>query len=120
MLMTAEPETTTIRTRTFTGPALSEIAFPLGGIGTGTVSLGGRGELRDWEIFNRPGKGRFLPFTFFAVWARPDGGTAIAGVLERRLTPPYVAAKGLPVDRACGLPRLDEARFVGEYPFARI
>jgi len=28
------------------------IALPLGGIGTGTVSLGGRGDLRDWEIMN--------------------------------------------------------------------
>ena len=35
---------------------LSAIALPLGGIGTGTVSLGGRGELRDWEIVNRPAK----------------------------------------------------------------
>jgi hypothetical protein len=40
--------------RSFTGAQLGEIAFPLGGIGTGTVSLGGRGDLRDWEIFNRP------------------------------------------------------------------
>src|SRR4029453_18717021 len=53
--------------RTFTGDALSEIAFPLGGIGTGTVSLGGRGQLRDWEIFNRPAKGRTLPFSFIAL-----------------------------------------------------
>lgn len=36
------------RMREFTGAALAQIAFPLGGIGTGTVSLGGRGELRDW------------------------------------------------------------------------
>lgn len=36
---------------------LFHIALPLGGIGTGTVSLGGRGELRDWEIMNVPGKG---------------------------------------------------------------
>ena len=35
--------------RSFTGPQLAEVAFPLGGIGTGTVSLGGRSELRDWE-----------------------------------------------------------------------
>ncbi len=27
-----------------------KIALPLGGIGTGTVSLGGRGNLQDWEI----------------------------------------------------------------------
>jgi hypothetical protein len=39
---------------------LGRIALGLGGIGTGTVSLGGRGELRDWEIVNRPAKG-FVP-----------------------------------------------------------
>ena len=59
--------------RTFTGDALSEIAFPLGGIGTGTISLGGRGQLRDFEIFNRPAKGKTLPFTFAALWARAEG-----------------------------------------------
>src|SRR5881398_2417185 len=52
--------------RSFSGAQLGEIAFPLGGIGTGTVSLGGRGDLRDWEIFNRPNKGKALPFTFVA------------------------------------------------------
>ena len=39
---------------------LSRIALPLGGIGTGTVSLGGRGQLQDWEIVNAPAKG-FTP-----------------------------------------------------------
>ncbi|RLC27260.1 MAG: hypothetical protein DRH37_10980, partial [Deltaproteobacteria bacterium] len=33
------------------------IALPVGGIGTGTVSLGGRGNLQDWEIMGRPAKG---------------------------------------------------------------
>src|SRR5438270_4813363 len=79
--------------RSFTKDSLREIAFPLGGIGTGTVSLGGRGDLRDWEIFNRPAKGRWLPYTFFALWARPEGGDAVARVLERRLLPPFVAAQ---------------------------
>ena len=60
--------------RTFIGRESGEVAFPLGGIGTGTVSLGGRGELRDWEIFNRPAKRRVLPFSFVALWARPEGG----------------------------------------------
>ncbi len=42
--------------RLFTGRQLDMIAFPLGGIGAGSISLGGRGELRDWEIFNRPAR----------------------------------------------------------------
>ena len=43
------------------------VAFPLGGIGTGNVSLGARGDLRDWEIFNSPGKGNQFSNTFFAI-----------------------------------------------------
>src|SRR6187402_2739794 len=45
---------------------LARIALPLGGIGTGTVSLGGRGNLHDWEIVNRPAKG-FTPDKSFFV-----------------------------------------------------
>ena len=110
----------TFRPRSYTGHALREIAFPLGGIGTGTVSLGGRGELRDWEIFNRPAKGRNLPFTFFALWCQPVGGNPVTRVLERQLLPPYVADRGLPPSRVAGLPRLTEATFSGTYPFAQI
>jgi len=106
--------------RTFSGNALSEIAFPLGGIGAGNVSLGGRGQLRDWEIFNRPAKGRNLPYTFFSIWAQLEEGKAIARVLEARRTPPYSTAFGLSTGEVSGLPRLAEARFRGEYPFAWI
>ena len=60
------------------GNHLKEIAFPLGGIGTGNITLGGRGDLRDWEMFNRPGKGKQPNLTFFAIWARPVGGSAVA------------------------------------------
>jgi uncharacterized protein (DUF608 family) len=106
--------------RHFTGESLREIAFPLGGIGTGTVSLGGRGQLRDWEIFNRPGKGKDLPYTFFALYAEAEGEPGVARVLERRILPPYSAGFGLPTGRVSGLPRLQEATFRGEYPFAWI
>jgi non-lysosomal glucosylceramidase len=51
--MTEDPDG---RVRTFDQTA-SAVAFPLGGIGTGNVSLGARGDLRDWEIFNHPDKG---------------------------------------------------------------
>ena len=52
---------------------LGRIALPLGGIGTGTVPLGGRGDLRDWEIVNRPAKGFVPRRTFFALYAKPAG-----------------------------------------------
>ena len=38
--------------RVFSGRQTKMIAFPLGGVGAGSLSLGGRGQLRDWEIFN--------------------------------------------------------------------
>ncbi len=107
--------------RRFTGPSLSEIAFPLGGIGTGTVSLGGYGNLRDWEIFNRPNKGGILPFTFAAL--RLAGGglkKPLIRVLERRTLPPYQGGHGVPRETGLGLPRFREAVFTGSYPFADI
>ena len=52
--------------KTYTGQYVNEIAMPLGGIGTGTVSIGGRGDLKDWELMNRGALG-FLPaFKFVA------------------------------------------------------
>jgi len=106
--------------RVFEGAGLKEIAFPLGGIGTGTISLGGRGNLRDWEIFNRPGKGVNLPFTFFALYFEPEGGKGEVRVLEGPLTPPFTGGHGLRRGEVPGLPRLEKARFKGEYPFAWI
>lgn len=105
--------------RVYDGSA-REAAFPLGGIGTGNVSLGSRGELRDWEIFNAPGKRNRLPNAFFAIRAQAEGGEAVARVLESRLTPPYSAANGFPPDSAAGLPRLEKSVLTGEYPIANI
>ncbi|MDE3742677.1 hypothetical protein [Maribacter polysaccharolyticus] len=42
------------------------IAMPVGGLGTGTVSLKGNGAKLDWEIMNRPAKG-FNPWLFKGV-----------------------------------------------------
>ncbi|NOZ20218.1 MAG: hypothetical protein GXP25_03925 [Planctomycetes bacterium] len=108
------------RVRLFTGDHLAQVAFPLGGIGTGTISLGGRGNLRDWEIFNRPAKGKNLPMTFFAVWAKPDGDKPTAKILERKILPPYHGSHGFDRTGLQGVARLDEAVFRGEYPFAWI
>lgn len=106
--------------RVFEGLELREIAFPLGGVGTGTISLGGRGNLRDWEIFNRPGKGVHLPFTFFALYFEPEGGKPGVRILEGPLMPPYTGAHGFNRGEVPGWPRMDKARFIGEYPLARV
>jgi len=107
--------------RRFTRESLREIAFPLGGIGTGTVSLGGCGNFRDWEIFNRPNKGGVLPFTFVSMHLA-GGGLAkpLIRVIERQPHPPFTGSDGVPRETALGLPRFREAVFMGSYPFANI
>jgi hypothetical protein len=42
---------------TYEGDYLNLVAFPMGGIGSGCVSLAGTGKLVDWEIFNKANKG---------------------------------------------------------------
>lgn len=91
-------------------------AFPLGGIGTGNVSIGARGELRDWEFENLPDKGRRNPYSFFAIHAAPEGGAPVTRVLEARLTGRHDPDAGYAFDQLAGLPRLDAATLHGEYP----
>jgi len=106
--------------RTFTGRHLAMLAFPLGGVAAGSVSLGGRGELRDWEIFNRPDKGKSPGYAFPAIWAQVGSAKPIARVLEAKFAPPYQAASGLSPSNVSGLARLDSATFIGEYPLATV
>lgn len=106
--------------RTFEGEATSEIAFPLGGIGTGTISLGGRGNLRDFEVMNQAAKGTVWPFTFFALWAKEEKGKPVAKVLEGRVPPPYRSGFGEPQAQLLGLPRFRGVSFKGEYPAANL
>lgn len=96
------------------------IAFPLGGIGTGSISLGGRGQLRDWEIFNRPDKGNSPDYCFPAIWVQPQGGKAVSRILESRIMPPYEGSSGLGARNVPGFPRLQGATFRGAFPFAWI
>ena len=106
--------------RVFTGRQLSQIAFPLGGVGAGSLSLGGRGQLRDWEIFNRPNKGWSPSYAFPAIWAQAGNSKPVAHVLEARILPPYGGQDGLGSDNVPGLSRLAAAKFTGEFPLARI
>ncbi len=117
----ANPATPVIEwPRKFTGEHLSMIAFPLGGIAAGSISLGGRGQLRDWEIFNRPDKGNAPPYAYASVWAQLPGKKPVAKVAESRIGAPYEGSSGLGSNNSPGLQRLDSAVFTGAYPLARI
>ena len=101
----AEAETSTPRPRAtadkisfprvFSGEQLKMLAFPLGGVGSGSLALGGRGQLRDWEIFNRPNKGFSPPYAFPAIWIKAGDAKPITRVLEARILPPYEGQDGL-------------------------
>lgn len=106
--------------RVFTGRHLTAIAFPLGGVCAGSISLGGRGQLRDWEIFNRPDKGNSPSYAFPAIWVQAGRAKPVARVLESRIQPPYEGSSGLGSRNAPGLSRLESASFTGQFPLARI
>ncbi|MEO7910841.1 MAG: GH116 family glycosyl-hydrolase [Roseiflexaceae bacterium] len=98
---------------------LARIALPLGGIGTGTVSLGGRGNLHDWEIVNRPAKGFTPSNCFFALYAQPVDGPSVTRALEGALTPHYEGSSGSMAANH-GLPRFRSCSFAAAYPFGQV
>ncbi len=99
---------------------LRRIGLPLGGIGTGVVSLGGRGNLHSWEIVNRPAKGFDLEQSFFALYTRTPDGNRTAHALEGVIPPAdYEGARGATVPNH-GLPRFRDCRFEAAYPFGTV
>ncbi|NEW84276.1 MAG: hypothetical protein GZ094_18185 [Mariniphaga sp.] len=104
---------------------LLNIALPLGGICTGTDSLGGRGELRDWEIMNKPGKGystvtKGNDAPFFAIYVKFQNSAVITKTLMGPLYPSeLMQAEGRPANNH-GFPRFADASFDAAYPFGMV
>ena len=82
--------------RTYRGEDRSQIAMPLGGIGTGSISIGGWGQLRDVEIFNKPQKNYTMAGTFFSLYVRREGEAAVARVLQGPLAGSRDYPHGIP------------------------
>ncbi len=113
---------------TYSGRNLDEVAFPLGGIGAGMVTLGGWGQLRDFEIRNRPDKGDVIPNTFFAIRCK-QGKTDVTKVLQGQVEGCFTGkAQGTAAfsgeghsarfSTGEGFPHFRKSTFRGEYPFA--
>ncbi|MFC2126105.1 GH116 family glycosyl-hydrolase [Bacteroidota bacterium] len=104
---------------------LSKIALPVGGIGTGTISLGGIGDLRDWEIVNRPAKGfcgtpqgnRAPFFAINVIQENQKSKTlALMGPID---ISHYEEKQGESVNNH-GLPRFRNCSFDTAYPFGQV
>lgn len=114
--------------KTYQGDQLRRIAMPLGGIGTGTVSLSGRGGLVDWELMNRPAK-KFIPqfgggshgfHPNFTIRYETASGVRGARLLEGPLRlDEYEGSTGCETPNH-GLPRFKACRFHAAYPLAQV
>jgi non-lysosomal glucosylceramidase len=118
---------------TYEGDNLNLVAFPMGGIGSGCISLAGTGKLVDWEIFNQPNKGYQPRFSFLSVWTKSEGEEPVFKVLEgqlrERMDGPLYLARGMfgeghgigpQQTQAAGLPRMRNCKFIGRFPYAQV
>jgi len=105
--------------KSYSGEYLRRIALPLGGIGTGCVSLGGRGDLRDWEVVNRPAKGFNPPQTFFALRAEWDNQLFSSALEGPMALEDYEGPLGCPTKNH-GLPRFRSCSFDAAYPLGQV
>lgn len=96
-----------------------DTAFPLGGIGTGTISIDAGGRLCDFEIMNHPDRGNKLPYSFFAIHAE-WGDDSDTRVLEARRNVYYDASCGFHPQDVHGLPHMADSRMTVHYPFCEI
>lgn len=118
----------------YTGEYTREISFPLGGIGTGCIGLGGNGRLMDWEIYNRPNKGSLNGMSHFAVKAVQDGrlldARVLTGDLDKDLAGQYGGGVGhwqcpgygfgAEFGTMAGFPHFSDCRFKGTFPIAEL
>ena len=116
----ASPDSSWPVARSYLGRDRTRISLPVGGIGTGTVGFGGRGQLRDWELENHPSKGLTAPLSFLACQVAGAGTPPAARVLEGALFDDEVGGDQGATAPLAGLPRFAECEFEATYPFGRV
>ncbi|PZM15082.1 GH116 family glycosyl-hydrolase [Rhizobium tubonense] len=105
------------------------IAFPLGGIGSGGLSISGSGRLIDWSIRNRPALQGYNGYSHFAIKAEKGDKLVDARVLNGPydLNPSGAPGKrqmfdgfghGANRQTMVGVPHFREVEFYGRFPTA--
>jgi len=113
----------------YQGSRLTQIAMPLGGIGSGCICLNGQGGLQDFSIRNRPATtalpdGHGTTDAAFAL-LHVKGETPVTKLLEGPLPPAKLYDQGLQSQGYRkgghdGLPRFESCEFQAEYPFGEV
>lgn len=97
---------------------LAEVSMPIGGIGTGFFSLGGRGDLRDFQLMSRPNRGWKPMYAHLILWTKDSHGAKMR-VLEKDLPGGFSGDSGNP-EVFAAFPRFQNATFESSYPFGRV
>lgn len=106
------------------------ISFPLGGIGSGCIGLSENGELKDWEIFNRPNKCTRNGYSHFAIkasYANQNITKVLHGDTTEDLMGSSCASRGHygfgygPRENSlAGFPHFKNVIFDGKFPIANL
>ncbi len=114
----------------YSGETLNEISFPIGGIGSGSFGIAGNGRFVDWEIFNRPAKGRTLGYSHIAVKAKTKNGEIFVKTLNSDITKDLLGTYdktnyrgfgyGPDIVTMAGLCHFKNVEFDGEFPISKL
>ena len=104
----------------YAGDHLEQVAFPMGGIGAGTICLEGAGALSHVSIRNRPEIfNEPCIFAAIAIKANPAVARVLEGPVPKRKI--FAAGSGLGFPGATyGLPHFAEAAFAARFPFGTV
>lgn len=104
----------------YTGDYTKQIAFPLGGIGTGSISVSGNGMLVDPEINGHPDREKECGFTNFAIKAESDGKVIDSRLLSGDFVHDYMGtirgSYGVGNSPLSGFKHFEKNVFKGEFP----
>ncbi len=111
----------------YQGKFLDRVAMPVGGIGTGNISISGNGQWKDVEIMNKPGMGfygsadpKLAPcFLVYTQEQKPKGSRKAKMLAGPLPISAYQGQQGS-VAPNNGFPRFRSVSFDAAYPFATL